>query len=83
MSHVFAELDGPVHGTNFSPLGIHGALSSTVRTGRLLQVFGSNFTRPGRLNHPAQLLADLVSRQLDLVEVRRLLTLIGGLQFRG
>lgn len=80
MSHVFGEFDGPVHRTHLPSVGMHLTLSPTVRTSRLVQVFTSDFAGSSRLNHPAQLLADLVSRQFDLVEMRRLLALIRGLQ---
>jgi hypothetical protein len=61
-------------------LGLDLTVATTFRTSRLLQAVGCHLTSSRRLNHPTQLLPDIVSREFDLIEMRRLIALVHCLQ---
>jgi hypothetical protein len=80
MSHGFDQFDWPVHRMDFATLGLHTAGLPAVRTLDLDLLLGSDVSGSRRLNQLAQTLADFVSRNLDLVVVRRPRPLLGSLQ---
>ena len=60
--------------------GLDLTVATTFRTSRLLQAVGCHLPSSRRLNHPTQPLADIVSREFDLIEMRRLIALVHCLQ---
>jgi hypothetical protein len=77
-SHGFDQIDWPVHRMDFAAFGLDVAELAAVAALDLGLLLGSRLAGSRRLNHPAQTLANFVSRQLDLVVVR---PLIHSLQF--
>jgi hypothetical protein len=65
---------------HLASLGLDSAGPPAVGTINVRGLFRRHVTGPGRLNHAAQLLANIVSRQFDLIVVRRPFTLLHGLQ---
>ncbi len=80
VSHGFREFDRPIHRTHCAILGLDQTVATTSRTSRLLQAVGCHLTSSRRLDHLAQPLADIVSREFDLIEMRRLIDLVHCLQ---
>jgi len=83
MSHRFDQLDWAVHRMHFPPVYLHRTGSPTVGTITLGLLPGCHFANPARLNHAAQLLANFVGRDFDLVVVRRPRALLDRLNLAG
>jgi hypothetical protein len=64
---------------NFPLVYLDATTLSAVGTSTFRVFLGGHFAAPVRLNHPAQPLTDFVSRNFDLVVVRRPRPLLDGL----
>jgi len=64
---------------HLASLGLDSAGLPASGTVDVRGLFRRHVTGPGRLNHAAQLLTDVVRRQLDLIVVRRPFSLLHGL----
>ena len=64
---------------NFASIGLDSAGPPAVGTIDVRGLFRGSVTGPGRLNHAAQLLTDVVRRQFDPIVVRRPFSLLHGL----
>jgi len=69
-----------MHFPRFRP---HRALPPAIGTSRVRQAARRHFAGSLALNHPAQTLPQRVRRQLDLIEMRRLASLLDPLQLDG
>jgi hypothetical protein len=63
-------------------LRLHAALPPAIRTSRVRQASRHHFSRPLALNHPAQLLAQGVRGELDLIVVGSSTPLLDPLKLR-
>ena len=83
MGYDFAQLKGAIDALNLASVALGAAGLSAVGAIHLERLIAGDVVGPGRLNHPAKLLSDLVRGNLDLVVVRCPGALFGGLDLRG
>ena len=83
ISNGFGDFHRPGNGRDLSQSRFYGTLVATLRTLCFGRVCGRNFTRSILLNHPTQSLTDFVSRDFDLIIMRRPRSLVERLQLTG
>lgn len=83
MSDRFDQFNQSVHRMNFPLAYLHLTGLSTVGTIAFEALPGCHIAGPVRLNHTAQSLANFMSRDFDLVVVRRPRALFDGLKLAG
>ena len=82
MSDRFGQFDWAIDRTDLAWFDLDAALFFAVRTINAAELGESNFASPLFLDGPAESLAQGVSGQFNLIEMRHLIALLKGLNFR-